>query len=84
MNALNNVNRLGGIERTNVYTLDRNDGLLGVQEALARKVASELNRFDNLYFEVCNEPYFGGVTLEWQRHIAGVIVQTEKALGGGT
>lgn len=81
MNALNNVNRLGGIERTDVYTLDRNDGLLGVQEALARKVAGELNRFDNLYFEVCNEPYFGGVTLEWQRHIAGVIVQTEKALG---
>jgi len=24
-------------------------------------------------FEVCNEPYFGGVTMEWQHHIADVI-----------
>ncbi len=80
MNALNNVNGLGAIERTNVYTLDKNEGLLAVQEALARKVVSELNQFDNLYYEICNEPYFGGVTLEWQRHIGDIIVQTEKGL----
>jgi hypothetical protein len=81
MNPLNNVNRFGAIGRTNVYTLDKNNNLLDVQEALTRKVVTELNRFDNLYYEICNEPYFGGVTLEWQRHIAGVIVQTENGLG---
>ena len=41
---------------------------------------AELNDFDNLYFEVCNEPYFGGVTDDWQRRIIDVIVEAEKPL----
>jgi hypothetical protein len=81
MNALNNINGVGTLERTNVYTLDRSHGLLSVQEALARKVVTELSRFDNLYYEICNEPYFGGVTLEWQQHLENVIAQTETGLG---
>ena len=32
-----------------------------------RKVVDELKDFDNLYYEIANEPYFGGVTMEWQR-----------------
>ncbi|HSA03919.1 MAG TPA: hypothetical protein P5055_24585, partial [Candidatus Paceibacterota bacterium] len=80
MNAANNINALGAVARTNVYTLDRHGGLLAVQEALARKVVTELNSFDNLMFEICNEPYFGGVTLDWQRHIADIIVETERSL----
>ena len=39
-----------------------------------------MNDFVNLYFEICNEPYFGGVTLDWQARIASVIVDTEKQL----
>ncbi len=81
MNAANNVNGIGAVARTNVYTLDRNDGLLAVQEAMVRKLVTELKGFDNLYYEICNEPYFGGVTLEWQLHIADVIDGTEKGLG---
>jgi hypothetical protein len=79
-NAINNVNGLGDVARTNVYTLDQNGGLLTVHEAMTRKIVTELNGFDNLYYEICNEPYFGGVTLEWQHHIADVIVWTEKSL----
>jgi hypothetical protein len=79
-NQENNVNGIGGIARTNAYTLDRSGGLLGVQEALTRKLVTELNGYDNLIFEICNEPYFGGVTLDWQHHIAELIAQTEKAL----
>lgn len=79
-NALNNVNGVGSVARTNVYTLDKNGGLLAVQEAMTRKIVTELNGFDNLYYEICNEPYFGGVTMEWQHHIADVIVETEKSL----
>jgi len=45
-----------------------------------KKIVTELNSFDNLYYEICNEPYFGGVTLDWQHHIADTIVATEKAL----
>jgi hypothetical protein len=79
-NAINNVNGIGSIARTNVYTLDKHGGLLAVQKALVRKIIRELNSFDNLYYEICNEPYFGGVTLEWQHQIADLIVETEKPL----
>ncbi|MCD6338952.1 MAG: hypothetical protein J7M29_06190 [Verrucomicrobia bacterium] len=81
MNGRNNVNGAGNVARTNVYTLDRNGGLLRYQEALTRKIVTELAPFDNVYYEICNEPYFGGVTLAWQRRIAQVIATTEKGLG---
>ncbi len=81
MNAANNINGVGIVARTNVYTLDRHDGLLAVQEAMVRKIVTELKGFDNLYYEICNEPYFGGVTLAWQHHIAEVIAETERGLG---
>src|SRR5213594_1358622 len=77
-NAGNNVNGIGTVPRTNVYTLDKHGGLLAVHEAMVRKIVTELNGFDNVYYEICNEPYFGGVTPEWQRHIADAIVETEK------
>lgn len=79
-NASNNVNNLGFVARTNVYTLDKHGGLLGVHEAMVRKIVAELKDFDNLYYEICNEPYFGGVALEWQHHLVDVIVEAEKAL----
>ena len=81
MNAANNVNGVGAVARTNVYTLDKHGGLLAHHEGMTRKIVRELKDFDNLYYEICNEPYFGGVTLEWQHHIAEVIVATEKELG---
>ena len=81
-NSANNVNGLGEVARTNVYTLDRNGGLLAVHEAMVRKIASELQAFDNVIYEVCNEPYFGGVTLEWQHHIADTIIDAEKRFPG--
>ena len=77
-NTVNNVNNLGAVARTNVYTLDGNGGLLGVHAALVRKLVTELKDFDNVYYEICNEPYFGGVTMAWQHHIADVIAETEK------
>ncbi|HXG48455.1 MAG TPA: PA14 domain-containing protein [Methylomirabilota bacterium] len=80
MNAQNNVNGLGAIGRNDVHTLDRNGGLLAVQEALTRKLVTELNPFDNVMFEICNEPYFGGVTMAWQHHMADVMVETERSL----
>jgi hypothetical protein len=80
MNAENNVNGLGAVGRDDVHTLDKNGGLLAVQEALVRKVVTELNGFDNVMFEICNEPYFGGVTMEWQHRVADVITETERDL----
>jgi hypothetical protein len=80
MNASNNINGVGAVGREEVYTLDRNGALLGVQEALVRKLVTELNEFDNVLIEICNEPYFGGVTMAWQHRIADVIVETERGL----
>lgn len=80
MNAANNVNNVGTVARTNVYTLDKHGGLLAVHEALVKKLVTELNEYDNLMFEICNEPYFGGVTIEWQHHIADVISWAERPL----
>jgi hypothetical protein len=79
MNGRNNVNGERAIKRTEAYTLKHPD-LQQKQEAFVRKAITELNGFDNLYFEICNEPYFGGVTFDWQARIASVIVDTEKQL----
>lgn len=80
MNAANNIQGIGKVIRTDVYHLDKNKELLAVQEKLTRKLVAELNGYDNLYFEICNEPYFGNVSMDWQRHITDVIVDTEKNL----
>jgi hypothetical protein len=77
MNARNNVNGIGKVKRTEVYTTKHKD-LLALHEALVRKVVAELKAFDNLYYEVCNEPYFGGVTREWQHRIIAALVDAEK------
>ncbi|MBI1373951.1 MAG: hypothetical protein GC159_14605 [Phycisphaera sp.] len=79
-NPANNTQGVGPRNREQVYTLDKHAGLLAVHEALVRKIVAELAGFDNLYYEVCNEPYFGGVTMDWQRRIADVITDAEKAL----
>jgi len=79
MNAENNVNGIGKVTRIVAYNRDKNGDLQATQEALVKKLVAELNDFDNLYFEVCNEPYFGGVTDDWQRRIIDVIVAAEKS-----
>ena len=77
-NPKNNINGMSEMSRTNVYTLDKHGGLLPVHETLVRKIVSELRGYDNLYYEICNEPYFGGVTMEWQHHIADVITEAQE------
>lgn len=79
MNARNNVNGVGRVGTKQPLTLD-SGGLLEYQLAFVRKIVTECNAFDNLYWEICNEPYFGGVTRAWQQRIAEEIVATEKDL----
>lgn len=76
MNAANNVNGIGTMARNEVYTL-KYPSLLAAQDAMVRRIVVELRDFDNLYYEICNEPYFGGVTLEWQAHITETITNAE-------
>ena len=79
MNAANNVNGIGTCKRTEVLTL-KHKRLVEAHLAFTKKVVRDLNAFDNLYFEVCNEPYFGGVTAAWQHRIVDTIVQAEADL----
>ena len=77
LNTVNNINGIGTCPREEVFTL-KHDDLTRVQLAFVRKVVAELKDFDNLYYEICNEPYFHGVTLEWQYRIADEILAAEK------
>ena len=52
----NNVNGTSVLEYKAVNTLE-NGGLLRHQEDYVRKLVGELNSFDNLIFEIQNEPY---------------------------
>lgn len=80
MNVRNNINGLGDIPRHHPLTLDKSGGLLGVQEALVRKLAAELREFDNVTFEIVNEPYATQprVPDDWQRHMTDVLVDAMK------
>lgn len=80
LNAKNNINGVGTVDRSQVNTLDQHGGLLAIQEAMVRKIVQELKSFSNLIYEICNEPYFGGVTLAWQHHIASIIEDEERKL----
>jgi hypothetical protein len=79
----NNVNGVGKGSWARYLTLD-DAGIVARQEALIRKTLTELNEFDNVYYEICDEPYFTGAapaeTDAWQRHLIDTFVAAEKDL----
>ncbi|HKG06095.1 MAG TPA: cellulase family glycosylhydrolase, partial [Pedobacter sp.] len=78
MNPVNNINAIAALASKDVYTLDKSKDMLIIQKQMVVKIVNELKAFDNIIYEICNEPYFGGVTLEWQYAIAETIKETEK------
>ena len=80
MNPRNNIQGIGPQDRRHVYTLDKHAGLLEMQERMVRRIVEELAEFDNLYYEICNEPYERRVDDDWQRRIADVITEAEANL----
>jgi len=80
MNVRNNVNGVGGVGRQEVYSA-KNQDLLAAQQAVVRELVVELNEFDNLYYEICNEPYErGGLTSQWNDLIVAAAVEAEASL----
>ena len=57
MNARNNINGIGDVGRKEFFDME-NDKLIRAQVRVARKIAREVKDFDNVYLELCNEPYF--------------------------
>lgn len=84
LNPANNINNLPAIKRQDVWTL-KSPEYLAIQEAYIKKIVSELNDFDNIYYEIINEPYSGGhdtlnVKQDWQDWVAGKILAAEAPL----
>ena len=82
-NARNNINGVGNIPWHRYNTL-ADAVIVARQDALLRKTLTELNEFDNVYYEMCDEPYFSGAspgeTDAWQNHLIDTFVATERKL----
>lgn len=88
LNPANNVNEVE-IIRWPEYMTRRHPKLFAWQCAHVRRIVEELNRYDNVFFEICNEP--GGAAAlpsaptvdevnDWQAAIAAIIRETEAKL----
>ena len=62
LNRANNVNGTDSIPLQRVHTLD-NGNVWAHQERLVRKIVRELNAFDNVIYEIQNEPWADNHTL---------------------
>jgi hypothetical protein len=80
MHPANNVNGVPPLRREDVLTLDRSGPLLAVQEAVARHLVAAVAGFDNVYLEICNEPYATHVPEDWQRHMTTVVADAVATL----
>jgi hypothetical protein len=74
------VSPFNTVPRLEAFTL-KHPAITEAQVSLVRKVVGELRTFDNLYYEIANEPYFGGITAEWQRTISRAIAEAESGPG---
>lgn len=80
LNTINNINSIGNVKDHKEVLSLRHPEILAEQEKMVRKIINELKDFDNLYYEVCNEPYFGDTLAlrEWEDHMTGVVADAEK------
>jgi hypothetical protein len=82
LNHNNNINNVEAItDQKEVLSL-RHPEILRIQEEMVQKILAECNGFDNLYYEVCNEPYFERFAAldEWEEHMTNFITETESTL----
>ena len=79
----NNVNNLAECAWDEALSL-RDPKRVAVMDAYVRKLAAELRRYDHVTFEICNEPYVGGVDMKWHDHIADVLAEALRPGPGET
>lgn len=77
MKATNHINGVGAGSSDACY--QENSDLLPFHKALTRKIADELKDFDNVIFEIMNEPYYGAGA-NWEAAIINELVAAEAAL----
>jgi hypothetical protein len=80
MHPANNINGIDNVGRYEVYAF-KDDALTQAQVAVTRQIVCQLSPFDNIYYEICNEPYErGGMHSDWQDRIIATIRDAEKSL----
>lgn len=79
----NNIQRENDCEFNDAQTL-LHPGLLRREEEYVAKIVREVNGFDNVILEICDEPILNGTPPElagpWLRHFARLIHETESSL----
>ncbi len=76
----NNINNIGNtLNHKEILALTHPE-ILEVQEKMVRKIIAELRDFDNLYYEICNEPYIRNPTALklWEKQMTDVVIHAEK------
>jgi hypothetical protein len=76
----NNINGIGNIKDHKEILSMKHPEIIDIQEKMVRKIINELKEFENLYYEVCNEPYFGDTLAlrEWEDHMTAIVMDAEK------
>jgi len=86
LSAENNLQEVGKVA-WNEYTTLRNQALLDMQLAYVSKIVQETSRYDNVYYEVCNEPWgsensdvLAAEVDAWQARIADAVREELRLL----
>jgi hypothetical protein len=79
----NNIQGVGTCHFKNAQTL-KDSALVRREAEYVRKIVQEVNSYDNVIHEICDEPIVHGTPLElagdWVRYMVKVIKETEKNL----
>jgi hypothetical protein len=79
----NNIQRVGQCACKDFQTL-KEPALVARQADYVRQITQELNAYDNVILEICDEPGIHGTPAEeytpWLLHLAEVIAETERTL----
>jgi hypothetical protein len=80
----NNIQGIGNSENWWILNTMEDPQLLGVIDAFITQIITELNPYDNVYFELCNEPPWQtvgkNITIEFTQHELTLITKLESTL----
>lgn len=81
-NPANNINGVGASLGGNWQLINNlnNGNVLAFEDAMVRKVVTELDPFDNVYYEPINEPWGDNSPDSFADHLVQTIEQTEASL----
>jgi hypothetical protein len=83
LNAANNIQGVGDCGHEAFQTL-RHPDMVKAQDEYVRKIVQEVNSFDNVILEICDEPTLKGTpgweAVAWISHLVDFIAETEKTL----